>query len=173
MSAPTSTITASRKAYQVLWKFRFSRHKNNINAQWKSSYQRWTEPHFFDSASAPLKSFVPHPLLLRKSLKYSSPSWHRKIPNSTVTYVHVAWRFCLTKANACFVSWGKTVLELFCLWMNMISWSSYMTSSERMTYLVDHDISNGSVRDAWMNFVMVSVLASFWQLLFCIDGTAV
>jgi len=27
--------------------------------------------------------------------------------------------------------------------MNMIDWSGYMTSSERMTYLVDRDISNG------------------------------
>jgi len=43
----------------------------------------------------------------------------------------------------------------------MIDWSGYKTSSERMTYLVNSDISNGSVRDAWMNFVMVSVLA--WQ----------
>jgi len=43
----------------------------------------------------------------------------------------------------------------------MIGWSGYMTSSEHMTYLVNRDISNGSVRDAWMNFVMVSVLA--WQ----------
>jgi len=45
--------------------------------------------------------------------------------------------------------------------MNMIGWSGYMTSSERMTYLADRDISNDSIRDAWMNFVMVSVLA--WQ----------
>jgi len=45
--------------------------------------------------------------------------------------------------------------------MNIIGSSVYMTSSERMTYLVDRDISNGSFRDARMNFVMVS-LASFW-----------
>ena len=34
--------------------------------------------------------------------------------------------------------------------MNMIGWSDHTTSSERMTYLVDRGICNGSVRDAWI-----------------------
>jgi len=43
-----------------------------------------------------------------------------------------------------------------------------MTTSERMTYLIDRDVYNGSVQDAWKNAVMVSVLASCWWLLVCI-----
>jgi len=35
-----------------------------------------------------------------------------------------------------------------------------MTSSECMTWLVDHDVCNSSIWHAWTAFVMVSVL---WQ----------
>jgi len=34
-----------------------------------------------------------------------------------------------------------------------------MKTSERMTFSVDRDVCNGSVGDAWMNVVMVLVLA--------------
>jgi len=34
-----------------------------------------------------------------------------------------------------------------------------------MTYLVDRDFYNGSPRDARINFVMFSMLASCWWLL--------
>ena len=66
-------------------------------------WQRWTESIFF----------IPRPLLLRKSWKYSNPPppGLRKIANTTC--------------------------------------------------LVDRDICSGSVGDAWMNVVMVSVLANF------------
>jgi len=41
-----------------------------------------------------------------------------------------------------------------------------MTHSEGMTCLFDRDVcKNGSVGDAWMDVVMISVLASFWRLL--------
>jgi len=44
-----------------------------------------------------------------------------------------------------------------------------LRSSERMTCLVERDVCNGSVR--WTSVVMVSVLASCWQLTVCIAQT--
>jgi len=38
--------------------------------------------------------------------------------------------------------------------------SEHMTTSERMTYLVDHDVYNGSVQHAWMSVIMASLV---WQ----------
>jgi len=43
----------------------------------------------------------------------------------------------------------------------MIGLSGDMTSSERMTCLIDRDICNGLIK--WTHVVMVSVLASCWQ----------
>jgi len=40
---------------------------------------------------------------------------------------------------------AKQLLELFCLQLNMIGWSSQLTSLERMSCLADHDICNSSV----------------------------
>ena len=44
-----------------------------------------------------------------------------------------------------FASWGKITLELFCLQLNTIGWSSHMTSLECMSCLLEHDICNSSV----------------------------
>jgi len=40
-----------------------------------------------------------------------------------------------------------------------------MTTSERMTYLVERDVYNGSVQDAWKNFVMISMRGNCQRFL--------
>jgi len=90
---------------------------------------------FFDSASAPPKSFAPHPLLLRKSWTYSSPppSWRRKIENTTVTFWHVVWHFLMHdnmlilphEANYCwsYSAFGWTWLVEVVTTHDLLSWS--------------------------------------------------
>ena len=55
---------------------------------------------------------------------------------------------------------AKYLLKLFFRQLNTVGWSSHMTSLERMSYLVDHDICSSSLPAAWASVVMVSGLAS-------------
>ena len=43
-----------------------------------------------------------------------------------------------------FASWGKITLELFCLQLKTIGWSSHMTSLKRMSCLVEYGICKSS-----------------------------
>jgi len=55
---------------------------------------------------------------------------------------------------------AKSLLKLFCLWLNTIGCSGHMTNVECMSYLVDHDFCDSAAPNALTSVVMVSGLAS-------------
>ena len=138
---------------------------NMSNALWER-----TDSNFFDSSSAPTpKSFPPHPLLLCKSWKYSSPPlpWLRKIANTTVTFWHVVWQFFLMKGYILIFP-HKVIIAGVILPLDKHDWLKWSHDKIGLYDLVSWPWRLQWLSwDAWINVVMASVLASCWQLLVC------